>query len=141
MVVVVVVVVITAEKDVMSCGSAAQVLYRHPNAYRSASKCCSQTNFPRPTIGGGSIFYFHGGSCLRHVPARELDREDLESPHEGGEARERRLAAAADADEHGVAARLAEHARDAGYVLHGVREEHCAGGYSCWGKGLFEWGK
>ena len=79
---------------------------------------------------------------MSHVPARELNREDLEPPHEGGKARERRLAAAADTDEHGVAARLAEHARDAGNVLHGIREENCArGGPVVEERGVFEGGK
>ena len=42
---------------------------------------------------------------------------------EGGEARERLLARAADADEHRRAARLAQHAREAADVVDGVPEE------------------
>jgi len=69
-----------------------------------------------------------GGSPAPAVAARQLDGEGLEAGHEGGEARERGLARAAHAHQHGVAARLAQHARNARDVLNGVHEEDCGGG-------------
>ena len=54
----------------------------------------------------------------------QLDLEDLAAADEGGKARERLLARATDADEHRVAARVVDDARDARDVLHRLVEEH-----------------
>lgn len=58
------------------------------------------------------------------VAARELDLKTLVAANVRGEPRERLLARAAHAHQQRVAALLANHARDARDVLHGVHEEH-----------------
>ena len=57
------------------------------------------------------------------VAARQLDLKALVAAYVAGEARQRLLARSAHAHEERVAAILADHARDARYVLHGVHEE------------------
>mmetsp|Transcript_13834 Transcript_13834/g.40684 ORF Transcript_13834/g.40684 Transcript_13834/m.40684 type:complete len:241 (+) Transcript_13834:4592-5314(+) len=57
------------------------------------------------------------------VGCRELHLEGLVPADEGGEARERLLARAAHADEHRVAARLAQHPAEPRYVLDRVPEK------------------
>eukprot|EP00965_Chrysotila_dentata_P002107 69624-Pleurochrysis_carterae.AAC.1 len=57
------------------------------------------------------------------VPLGQLDLEALHVGDVGGEARERLLSRAADADEHRVAAWLAQHAAQARHVLDRVPEE------------------
>mmetsp|Transcript_24997 Transcript_24997/g.74253 ORF Transcript_24997/g.74253 Transcript_24997/m.74253 type:complete len:401 (-) Transcript_24997:7680-8882(-) len=57
------------------------------------------------------------------VGCRELHLEGLVPADEGGEARERLLARAADADQHGVSSRVVYDARDAAEVLHRHVEE------------------
>eukprot|EP00965_Chrysotila_dentata_P049484 1640245-Pleurochrysis_carterae.AAC.2 len=61
---------------------------------------------------------------VHRVGGGELDLEHLVRADEGGEAREALLAAAADADEHRVAARVVDDTRDPTQVLHGLIEQH-----------------
>ena len=61
---------------------------------------------------------------LRRVLVVHFDLEDAETVHPGDEARQRRLAGAARADQQQVPLRLAEDAVDAQHVIEHLVEQH-----------------